>query len=143
MGMHVRHSIGVSAAKIGLAFESISHPRPTHGLHGVFSRTCSNGLHVYMTGTRGIASLFVQCVRSRLYTGTSWKFSNSLATTVTDRPASFANMGNVQPPEAKRQKLTGRAFYESIGSPKLILAPMVDQSEFVGIQLLPRSLGEG
>ncbi|KAL9580211.1 MAG: hypothetical protein Q9203_006393 [Teloschistes exilis] len=29
----------------------------------------------------------------------------------------------------KRPKLTGRAFYESIGSPKYILAPMVDQSE--------------
>ena len=31
----------------------------------------------------------------------------------------------------KRRKLHGRAFYESIGSPKLILAPMVEQSEFV------------
>lgn len=31
-----------------------------------------------------------------------------------------------------RQKLHGRAFYESIGSPKYVLAPMVDQSEFVG-----------
>ena len=30
-------------------------------------------------------------------------------------------------------KLHGRAFYESIGSPKLIIAPMVDRSEFVGI----------
>lgn len=29
------------------------------------------------------------------------------------------------------KKLHGRAFYESIGSPKLILAPMVEQSEFV------------
>lgn len=29
------------------------------------------------------------------------------------------------------RKLHGRAFYESIGSPKFILAPMVDQSEFV------------
>jgi hypothetical protein len=28
-------------------------------------------------------------------------------------------------------KLQGRAFSESIGSPKLILAPMVEQSEFV------------
>ena len=28
-------------------------------------------------------------------------------------------------------KLQGRAFYESIGSPKFIVAPMVDQSEFV------------
>lgn len=32
----------------------------------------------------------------------------------------------------KRRKLHGRAFYESIGSPKLVLAPMVEQSEFVG-----------
>ena len=30
-----------------------------------------------------------------------------------------------------KEKLTGRAFYESLGSPKMILAPMVDQSEFV------------
>ena len=30
-------------------------------------------------------------------------------------------------------KLHGRAFYESIGSPKVILAPMVDQSEYVSI----------
>lgn len=28
-------------------------------------------------------------------------------------------------------KLHGRAFYESIGSPRFVLAPMVDQSEFV------------
>ena len=32
---------------------------------------------------------------------------------------------------SSRAKLHGRAFYESIGSPKLILAPMVDRSEFV------------
>lgn len=31
----------------------------------------------------------------------------------------------------KATKLHGRAFYESIGSPKAIVAPMVDQSEFV------------
>lgn len=35
-----------------------------------------------------------------------------------------------------REKLTGRAFYESLGSPKMILAPMVDQSEFVGAFVL-------
>jgi hypothetical protein len=33
---------------------------------------------------------------------------------------------------ATPEKLTGRAFYESIGSPKIVLAPMVDRSEFVG-----------
>ena len=32
---------------------------------------------------------------------------------------------------SKTQKVTGRAFYESIGSPRMVLAPMVDQSEFV------------
>ncbi|KAL9082674.1 MAG: hypothetical protein Q9159_006253 [Coniocarpon cinnabarinum] len=31
---------------------------------------------------------------------------------------------------ASRPKMTGRAFYESIGSPRVVLAPMVDQSEF-------------
>jgi len=35
------------------------------------------------------------------------------------------------PPAIVQPKLFGRAFYESIGSPKKILAPMVDQSEFV------------
>jgi tRNA-dihydrouridine synthase 1 len=33
-------------------------------------------------------------------------------------------------PETRPPKLHGRAFYESIGSPKLIIAPMVDRSEF-------------
>jgi hypothetical protein len=30
-----------------------------------------------------------------------------------------------------RPKLHGRAFYESLGSPRIVLAPMVEQSEFV------------
>lgn len=34
----------------------------------------------------------------------------------------------------KRVKLHGRAFYESIGSPKIVLAPMVEQSEFVSLR---------
>ncbi|KAF2462004.1 putative dihydrouridine synthase family protein [Lineolata rhizophorae] len=38
----------------------------------------------------------------------------------------------------KQQKLHGRAFYESIGSPKLVLAPMVQQSEFAW-RMLTRS----
>lgn len=39
----------------------------------------------------------------------------------------------------KAPKLHGRAFYESIGSPKLILAPMVEQSEFVRRAYFDRS----
>lgn len=38
----------------------------------------------------------------------------------------------------KKVKLHGRAFYESIGSPKLVLAPMVEQSEFAW-RMLTRS----
>ncbi len=38
-------------------------------------------------------------------------------------------MGKMSP---RPKKLTGRAFYESIGTPKMVLAPMVDRSEFVG-----------
>ncbi|KAI9817505.1 MAG: hypothetical protein M1827_001115 [Pycnora praestabilis] len=37
-----------------------------------------------------------------------------------------------------QRKAHGRAFYESIGGPKMVLAPMVDQSEFVW-RLLTRS----
>lgn len=34
-------------------------------------------------------------------------------------------------PTTKRHKLHGRAFYESIGSPTAVVAPMVEQSELV------------
>jgi hypothetical protein len=37
---------------------------------------------------------------------------------------------------ASMAKLHGRAFYESIGSPKYVVAPMVDQSEFVSHMLV-------
>ncbi|KAJ4288427.1 tRNA dihydrouridine synthase [Kalmusia sp. IMI 367209] len=47
-----------------------------------------------------------------------------------------ANNGVERP--SKRVKLRGRAFYESIGSPKLVLAPMVEQSEFAW-RMLSRS----
>jgi hypothetical protein len=46
-------------------------------------------------------------------------------------PSAQAHSNGTGPVQAKKAKLHGRAFYESIGSPKLILAPMVEQSEFV------------
>lgn len=53
--------------------------------------------------------------------------TNAPATEAPPSHTTFANNGAC--PRSK--KLHGREFYESIGSPKFILAPMVDQSEFV------------
>lgn len=50
--------------------------------------------------------------------------------TATSTPTTTSTMTAGDAPAAK-PKLHGRAFYESIGSPKYIIAPMVDQSEFV------------
>jgi hypothetical protein len=50
------------------------------------------------------------------------------------QPALFASPKKPQTMESTTgspRKMHGRAFFESIGSPKFVLAPMVDQSEFV------------
>ncbi|KAJ9152199.1 Dihydrouridine synthase [Coniochaeta hoffmannii] len=56
--------------------------------------------------------------------------TTTTSTTETAQPVlpSLDTVPVVQP--APETKLHGRAFYESIGSPKHIIAPMVDQSEF-------------
>lgn len=43
----------------------------------------------------------------------------------------------IVPEGEAKAKIRGRAFYESIGSPKYIVAPMVDQSEFVSALSVP------
>ncbi|KFY93410.1 hypothetical protein V498_04424 [Pseudogymnoascus sp. VKM F-4517 (FW-2822)] len=66
--------------------------------------------------------------------------------TTTNGTLSDAPAASIQPPtdatsssEAPNPtKLHGRAFYESLGSPKFVLAPMVDQSEFAW-RMLTRS----
>jgi tRNA-dihydrouridine synthase 1 len=45
--------------------------------------------------------------------------------------ATTALSNGVAQANGNKTKLHGRAFYESIGSPKMVLAPMVEQSEFV------------
>ena len=54
-----------------------------------------------------------------------------MASDVTQQKAqNDAELPSTQP----HKKLLGRQFYESIGSPKYIVAPMVDRSEFVSLQ---------
>ncbi|TAQ86090.1 hypothetical protein B7494_g5585 [Chlorociboria aeruginascens] len=70
----------------------------------------------------------------------TWPSVRSIMTGCNEGPAPVA----VPIPETNgdstymRKKLHGRAFYESIGSPKFVLAPMVDQSEFAW-RMLSRS----
>lgn len=40
----------------------------------------------------------------------------------------------LMPQLSLKRKLIGREFYESLGSPKKVLAPMVDRSEFVSFE---------
>jgi tRNA-dihydrouridine synthase 1 len=68
--------------------------------------------------------------------------TNSPSGTGTATPQSIPTPGDNTVAEAPRPtKLHGRAFYESLGSPKFVLAPMVDQSEFVHPTPLPLGLG--
>jgi tRNA-dihydrouridine synthase 1 len=58
-------------------------------------------------------------------TTTSTEMSKPVLASLATDPAA---QPDVEP--MPKKKLHGRAFYESIGSPKYIIAPMVDQSEF-------------
>lgn len=54
-----------------------------------------------------------------------------MAASAETQPVSEAQNAPVDVTSQLRKKLLGREFYESIGSPKYIVAPMVDRSEFV------------
>lgn len=73
-------------------------------------------------------------------TGTFRSLTRLFATMSTETGSSApAHSNGVATANGTKTKLHGRAFYESIGSPKMILAPMVEQSEFVCLFKSPLS----
>lgn len=86
--------------------------------------------HLYDYGYRHVVSLekLARRVWLRKRPG-PWLKSRVNSAVLTRGFAIMAENGSVA--GEGRTKLHGRAFYESIGSPKYIVAPMVDQSEFV------------
>jgi hypothetical protein len=80
------------------------------------------------------------CRKSGLWAGTRHTYLRTIRSIMTisndGGSAQVADVGTTtngvsKPVDEQPKKLHGRAFYESIGSPKFVLAPMVDQSEFV------------
>jgi hypothetical protein len=64
-------------------------------------------------------------------------FSMASIAAMTEAATEAAMAAAAVAPAMRKSKLHGRAFYESIGSPKYIIAPMVDQSEFVSQPACP------
>ncbi|EFR04207.1 hypothetical protein MGYG_07214 [Nannizzia gypsea CBS 118893] len=58
------------------------------------------------------------------------------------KPPEIMQAVNEIKPELSKKKLHGREFYESIGCPKMIVAPMVDRSEFAWRMLTRSFTGE-
>ena len=80
-------------------------------------------------------SLQVPSERSHRSSFTATMPGSQIKSMADDEPQAPTSANLPSPPQ--RRKLTGRAFYESLGSPKMILAPMVDQSEFVRCFIRP------
>lgn len=130
------HSLA-SAAFCSLAedtkiiFRKLFHHHTTRNRHYCSTSTTLALLVNHLRLWAGTRSLAIRIIRT-------------IMTTSTDAPAAVAKTSSNSSPDtithgngtlsssSPRQKLHGRLFYESIGSPKFVLAPMVDQSEFVG-----------
>ncbi|KFY12625.1 hypothetical protein V492_03765, partial [Pseudogymnoascus sp. VKM F-4246] len=128
----------------------ICHLQPRHKAHLGGDKTNPQGLELTNPSTP-LSSLvptvaFIQrslsaCARRILSSpNNAPRYTRTMATTA-DNPGAAPTEGMPTPTTAdvpKPTKLHGRAFYESIGSPKFVLAPMVDQSEFAW-RMLTRS----
>lgn len=60
-----------------------------------------------------------------------WNTVGFIQKLLATKPVAMASSPSATDTKLGKPKLHGRAFYDSIGSPKFVLAPMVDQSEFV------------
>lgn len=101
---------------------------PTFRTHSTFYHRCITLALLKGSLSGWVRRAFLRPISTIRTMATSTNGVNSSTAASAPAPILVDNMASSTD---KPKKLHGRAFYESIGSPKFVLAPMVDQSEFV------------
>lgn len=112
------------------AFFTPSGP-PRLTIRSSLRRVCGGALAVAPVRGSGSARRLGSMATETVSSASAQNSGATAATMAIETVSSAPAQNNGTPTANVKTKLHGRAFYESIGSPKLVLAPMVEQSEFV------------